>query len=140
MIKAWHIISVITWFSGLFYLPRLFVYHAMSDDAKSIARFKIMARKLYYGITWPSGIVATVLGLILMHQFGPAAQHFSWLQAKIGLVVILWAYHLCCGYFLKRFEQDQNQYSHVFYRWFNEFPVLILISTVILVVCKPTLW
>ena len=140
-IKAFHIISVVTWFAGLFYLPRLFVYHAMSDDAISNERFKVMERKLYYGITTPSAIVAVGLGVWLLVGYWWAAfldgTGMGWLHAKIVLVAILIGYHFYCGKLLKDFKQDRNHHSHIFYRWFNEFPVLILIATTILVEVKP---
>jgi putative membrane protein len=140
-IKTFHIISVVTWFAGLFYLPRLFVYHAMSDDAISNDRFKVMERKLYYGITTPSAIVAVGLGVWLLVAYWWEAflgvSGMGWLHTKIALVVILIVYHFYCGKFLNDFKHDRNRHSHVFYRWFNEFPVLILIGTTILVELKP---
>lgn len=142
-IKAFHIISVVTWFAGLFYLPRLFVYHAMSDDAVSNERFKVMERKLYYGITMPSAILAVGLGVWLLVGYwwqpflAATATSTVWLHVKISLVVILIGYHFYCGKFVNDFKLDRNRHSHVFYRWFNEFPVLILIATTILVEVRP---
>lgn len=136
-IRAFHVIFVVTWFSGLFYLPRLFVYHAMSDDKVSQDRFKIMERKLYYGITYPSGILATVFGVWLLSYNFSGYMQLGWMHAKLALVVILWGYHLMCGKYRKDFYHDRNRHSHKFYRWFNEFPVLILIAIVILVIVKP---
>jgi putative membrane protein len=133
-VKAFHIIAVVTWFAALFYLPRLFVYHAMSEDAISIERFKVMERKLYRGIMTPSAIIAVSLGLWLWLGFGFAG---GWLHAKLALVTILLGYHWYCGRLLVEFREDRNTRSHVFYRWFNEFPVLILVGIVILVVVKP---
>lgn len=133
-IKAFHIIAVVTWFAALFYLPRLFVYHAMSEDAVSIERFKVMERKLYRGIMTPSAIAAVSLGLWLWLGFGISG---GWLHAKLALVTVLLIYHGYCGKLLGDFRDDRNRRSHVFYRWFNEFPVLILIAVVILVVVKP---
>jgi putative membrane protein len=133
-IKALHIIAVVTWFAALFYLPRLFVYHAMSEDAVSIERFKVMERKLYRGIMTPSAIAAVSLGLWLWLGFGISG---GWLHAKLALVTVLLIYHGYCGKLLGDFRDDRNRRSHVFYRWFNEFPVLILIAVVILVVVKP---
>ena len=137
-VKAFHIISVITWFSALFYLPRLFVYHAMSDDKTSIERFKIMERKLYRGIMMPSFVIASVLGLWMLQDY--AWQTYTgqyWLHTKLLLVAILVVYHFYCGHLVGVFKVDKNTRSHVFYRWFNEFPVLILIAIIILVVVKP---
>lgn len=133
-VKAFHIIAVVTWFAALFYLPRLFVYHAMSTDAASIARFKVMERKLYRGIMTPSAVVAVALGLWLWLGFGFSG---GWLYAKLALVSVLLIYHGYCGKLLRDFRDDRNRHGHVFYRWFNEFPVLILVAVVILVVVKP---
>ncbi len=136
-VKAFHIIFVVTWFSGLFYLPRLFVYHAMTEDAVSIARFKVMERKLYYGITMPSAVLATLFGLWLLWSNLPGYLQLGWMQAKLALVLLLWVYHFLCGHYRKQFLADANRHSHVFYRWFNEVPVVILIAVVILVIVKP---
>ena len=137
-IKALHVIFMVTWFAGLFYLPRLFVYHAMSEDAISIERFKIMERKLYYGITTPGAILTTVFGVWLLAGYGwEGYSHQVWLHLKLGLVVVLIAYHLYCGKLLRDFRDDRNRHGHVFYRWLNEFPVIILIVAVILVIVKP---
>jgi len=133
-IKAFHIIAVVTWFAALFYLPRLFVYHAMSEDAVSIERFKVMERKLYRGIMTPSARVAVPLGLWLWLGF---VFFVGLLHVKLALVTVLLIYHVYCGKLLRDFRDDCNRHSHVFYRWFNEFPVLILVAVVILVVVKP---
>lgn len=133
-VKAFHIIFMVTWFAGLFYLPRLFVYHAMSDDSPSIERFKVMERKLFYGIMTPGAVLTIVFGLWLWLGFGISG---GWLHTKLLLVVLLTAYHLYCGKLLSNFRQDRNQHSHVFYRWFNEIPVVLLIAIVVLVVIKP---
>jgi putative membrane protein len=137
-IKAFHIISIITWFAALFYLPRLFVYHAMSTDKVSIERFKVMQRKLYRGIMMPSFIVASFLGIWMLQNYAWSVYSEQyWLQIKLALVLVLIAYHFYCGYLIKVFKADKNTRSPVFYRWFNEFPVLILVAIVILVVVKP---
>ena len=133
-VKAFHIIAVVTWFAALFYLPRLFVYHAMSEDAVGIERFKVMERKLYRGIMTPSAVVAVTLGLWLWLGFGFSG---GWLHAKLALVTVLLGYHGYCGKLLRDFRDDRNRHDHVFYRWFNEFPVLILVAVVILAVVKP---
>jgi putative membrane protein len=133
-VKAFHVIFVVTWFAGLFYLPRLFVYHALTSDTAGVERFKLMERKLYYGIMTPGAIVAVVLGLWLWLGYGIGG---GWLHAKLALVILLIAYHVYCGRLLKAFRQDRNRHSHVWYRWFNELPVLILIAVVLLVVLKP---
>jgi len=136
-IKAFHIIFIVTWFSGLFYLPRLFVYHAMAEDAISNERFKVMERKLYYGITTPSGILATLLGIWLLSLNLSGYLQQGWMHAKLALVVVLWGYHIICAKYLNDFKHDRNKHSHTFYRWFNEFPVLLLVSIIILITIKP---
>ncbi len=137
-VKAFHLISIITWFAALFYLPRLFVYHAMSSDDVSNERFKVMERKLYRGIMTPSMVVATVLGLWLLYEYAWAAYaHMGWLKLKLAMIPVLIGYHFYCGKLMRDFRDDKNRHSHVFYRWFNEFPVLILIATIILVIVKP---
>ncbi|HWU35217.1 MAG TPA: protoporphyrinogen oxidase HemJ [Methylovorus sp.] len=133
-IKAWHIIFMVTWFAGLFYLPRLFVYHAMSSDEISHARFKIMERKLFYGIMTPGAVLTIAFGAWLWLGYGFSG---GWLHAKVSLVALLVLYHLYCGKLVRDFAQDRNQHSHVFYRWLNEAPVLVLIAIVILVEVKP---
>lgn len=137
-VKAFHIISVVTWFAALFYLPRLFVYHAMCEDELGNERFKVMECKLYRGIMIPSMVLTIIFGVWLM-SFYPldAIKTMGWLHAKLTLVVILIGYHHYCGYIVRQFRDDNNHRSHVFYRWFNEFPVLILIAVVILAVVKP---
>ena len=137
-IKAFHILTVITWFAAMFYLPRLFVYHAMADDEISIERFKVMERKLYKGIMMPSFIVTTLMGWWMLQ--GYAWEVYSnqyWLQLKLILVGMLIIYHFYCGYLVGVFTKDKNTRSHTFYRWFNEIPVLLLIGIIILVVVKP---
>jgi len=134
-VKALHIVFVVTWFAGLFYLPRLFVYHALAEDSVSRERFKVMERKLYRGIMTPSAVLALGLGLWLWLGWFRGAG--SWLHAKLALVTLLVGYHLWCGRLLREFAAGRNARSHVWYRWFNEAPVLILLGTVILVVLKP---
>jgi len=129
--------SMVTWFAGIFYLPRLFVYHAMAEDQPSIERFKIMERKLYRGITTPSMVVTLVFGFWLI---GTNAEYYlqqGWLHAKLVLIAILVGYHFFCGYFVRLFRDDQNTHGHVFFRWFNEMPVLLLIGIIILAVVRP---
>lgn len=137
-IKSLHVIFMTTWFAGLFYLPRLFVYHAMSDDDVSNERFKIMERKLFYGIMTPGGILTIIFGLVMLNGYAwTAFGHSAWMHIKLALVAVLVIYHVYCGKLLKDFKLDRNSKSHVYYRWFNEFPVLLLIAIVILVVVKP---
>ena len=133
-IKALHISFMVTWFGGLFYLPRLFVYHAMAEDKAGIERFKIMERKLYFGIMTPGAVLTVILGLWLWLGYGISG---GWMHVKLLLVLILIAYHAYCGKLVNDFKHDRNRRGHVFYRWFNEFPVLILFAVVILVVVKP---
>jgi len=133
-IKALHIIFVVTWFAALFYLPRLFVYHAMAEDRPGVERFKVMERKLYYGIMTPSAVLAVGFGLWLWLGYGFGG---GWLHAKLALVLVLIVYHLWCGRLLRDFREERNRRSHVWFRWFNEFPVLLLVAIVILVVVKP---
>jgi putative membrane protein len=133
-VKWLHIVFMVTWFAGLFYLPRLFVYHALSDDAASRERFKTMERKLYYGIMVPGALLTIVFGVWLWLGYGPWG---AWIHAKLALVGVLIAYHLWCGKLLKDFAQERNTKSHVWFRWFNEFPVLILFAAVWLVLFKP---
>ena len=135
-VKAFHIIFMVTWFAGLFYLPRLFVYHAMTQDAATSAQFETMERKLYFGIATPGGILTILFGAWLWSAYDIGAGS-GWLVAKLILVIMLVLYHIWCGRILKNFRTDSNTHSHVFYRWFNEFPVLVLIAGVLLVVFKP---
>lgn len=136
-VKAFHVISLVCWFAALFYLPRLFVYHASSSDQVSIERFKIMERKLYRGIMTPAAIATVIFGVWLITYSPSYYMSSAWFHAKITLVIILLGYHHACGRLLKKFAADKNTRGHVFYRWFNEFPVIILIAIVILVIVKP---
>jgi len=137
-VKAFHLIAVVTWFAAIFYLPRLFVYHAMAEDAAGIERFKVMERKLYRGIMNPSAIVTVLLGLWLLWDYAWSAfAHMGWLHAKLTLVALLVGYHLYCGKLLREFARDANRRSHIFYRWLNELPVLLLVAIVLLAVAKP---
>jgi putative membrane protein len=136
-IEALHIISVVCWFAALFYLPRLFVYHAMAEDRISIERFKIMERKLSRGIATPAMLAALTFGIWLASLAPDYYLHQGWFLAKVTLVTLLVVYHHVCLYLLRQFRKDRNTRSHVFYRWFNEIPVLFLIAIVILVVVRP---
>jgi putative membrane protein len=135
-VLAFHIIAVICWFAALFYLPRLFVYHAMSEDEISIERFKVMQRKLYRGIANPSMIATIIFGLWLV-TLVPAYLNEIWFQLKAGLVLLLIGYHHMCLSHMKRLAEDRNDKTHVYFRVFNEVPVFILVGIVILVVVKP---
>ncbi len=137
-LKALHLIFMVTWFAGLFYLPRLFVYHAMSDDAVSNERFKIMERKLFYGIMTPGAILTLLFGVWMLFDYAwEAYGNSTWLHAKMALIGILLLYHVLCEKFVRDFKADQNKHSHVYYRWFNEVPVLILVAIIILASVKP---
>jgi putative membrane protein len=133
-IKSLHIIFMVTWFAGLFYLPRLFVYHAMSEDTRSRERFKIMERKLFYGIMTPGAVLTIGSGLWLWLGYDFKG---GWLHAKMALVAALVAYHVYCGKLLIDFRRERNRHGHVFYRWLNELPVLALIAIVLLVELQP---
>jgi putative membrane protein len=134
-VKSLHIIFMVTWFAGLFYLPRLFVYHALAEDAVSVQRFLVMERKLFWGIMTPGAVLTIAFGLWLwLGWFRDAS---GWLHVKVALVALLVVYHLWCLRLLRAFAAGRNTKSHLWYRWFNEVPVLILIATVLLVVLKP---
>lgn len=137
-VKALHIVFMVTWFAGLFYLPRLFVYHAMAEDEISRERFKIMERKLFFGIMTPGALLTIIFGLWLLIDYAWSAYYNSgWLISKFILLAFVILYHLHCGKLLFDFKHDRNTRSHVFYRWYNEFPVILLIAIVILAVAKP---
>ncbi len=132
-VKSFHIIFVVSWFAGLFYLPRIFVNHAMANEPAEIARLKLMERKLYRFVT-PIAWLAVGFGLWLWLGYGIGG---GWMHAKFMLVLLLLGYHYYCGHLVRQFAADRNTRSHVFYRWFNEMPVLLLTAIVILVTVKP---
>lgn len=136
-IKAFHIISVVTWFAALFYLPRLFVYHSMSEDTVSRERFKIMERKLYRGIATPSMIATLFFGVWLSHFNWAYYSASLWYWLKLTLVIVLIAYHHLCRFHMHQLRDEKSLRSHRYFRWFNEFPVFLLVGIVILVVVKP---
>ena len=137
-LKALHLIFMVTWFAGLFYLPRLFVYHAMSDDKVSHDRFKIMERKLFYGIMTPGAVLTIIFGTLMLTEYAwTSFGQDLWLHIKLALIVALVIYHVMCGKFLSDFKNDNNKHSHVYYRWFNEVPVLMLVAIIILASVKP---
>lgn len=136
-VLAFHVITMVAWFAGLFYLPRLFVYHAGAKDAVSQERFKVMERKLFWMIMTPAGVLTTILGLIILMPDWPLYQDQTWMMGKLVLVLFLWMFHICCGFLVKEFSQNRNPFSSVFYRFFNEIPTLLLIGIVILVIVKP---
>jgi putative membrane protein len=136
-LKALHIIAVICWFAGIFYLPRLFVYHAGADDQISRDRFKIMEAKLYRVIMNPSMIASLVLGVWLLIESWQAFSGTIWMWLKIFLVLLVVGYHHYCLRIMKAYASDKQIHSEKFFRLFNELPVLVLIAIVILVVVKP---
>ncbi len=136
-VKALHLIFMVTWFAGLFYLPRLFVYHALTADRPGIERFKIMERKLYFGIMTPGAVLTLVFGLWTLAYDLDHYLEARWLWAKLALVALLIGYHLYLGHLLALMRADRNPHGHVFYRWINELPVLILAGVVVLAVVKP---
>ncbi|ACR13457.1 putative membrane protein [Teredinibacter turnerae T7901] len=135
-VKALHIISVVCWFAVLFYLPRLFVYHAMTDNPAIKEQFKIMERRLYRGIGIPSMVATLVFGIWATSYNWSYYMHSGWFHIKMTLVVTLVIYHHMCGALLKQFARDECTKSHVFFRWFNEYPTLVLVACVLLVVLK----
>ena len=137
LLKSLHIIFMVAWFAGLFYLPRLFVYHSMAKDKTSLNRFLIMEKKLLWGIMTPSALLTVFFGLSLTCMYLPEYLSQPWLQIKITLVGALVIYHIWCIKIYRNFLHDKNKNSHIWYRWFNEFPVLILVLVTILVVYKP---
>ena len=137
-LKALHLIFMVTWFAGLFYLPRLFVYHAMSEDQISNDRFKIMERKLFFGIMTPGAILTIIFGFLTLFANGWETYAGTlWLHVKLALIAVLLIYHIYCGKLLLNFKHDRNNHSHIFYRWLNEFPVLVLVAIIILAVVRP---
>ena len=137
VVKSLHVVFMVTWFAGLFYLPRLFVYHAMAapDDRVGIERFKVMERKLYFGIMTPGALLTVAFGLWLWLGFGVSG---GWLHAKVALVALLVAFHVYLGVLVRDFARDRNRHGDVYYRWLNEIPALpILIAVVYLVIAKP---
>lgn len=135
--KAFHLFALICWFAGIFYLPRLFVYHSMTEDEVSLERFKIMERKLFWGIMTPSAILTIIFGSLLLSTNFQFYLQSGWMHAKLFCVFLLIIYHIICWQFLKTFKADKNIRSHKLYRWFNEAPVILLLAIIIFVVVKP---
>ena len=136
-IKAFHIIFMVAWFAGIFYLPRLFVNHAMAEEEDVKARLALMEGKLYRFIT-PWMLLTIVFGFWLLFDYAwTAFSHMWWLHLKLVLVVLLIGYHFYCGKIIRDFANNRCQRSHVWFRWFNELPVLVLFAVVILAVVKP---
>ncbi len=135
-LKAFHIIFMVCWFAGIFYLPRLFVYHAMSADQATRDQLKIMERKLYR-FTTPFALLTVLLGGALLMQSPAAYLAAGWMQIKLALVAGLLIYHWYCGRLVSKFADDSESRDHVFFRFFNELPVFVLFGAVILAVLKP---
>ncbi len=131
--KSLHLIFMVTWFAGLFYLPRLFVYHSMTEDEISIDRFKIMERKLFWGIMTPGAILTILFGTLLIPSYGLP----DWLKIKLFLIFLLIIYHVWCGILMYKFKAGENAHGHVWYRVFNEVPVILLVFIILLAVFKP---
>ena len=137
VVKTLHVVFMVTWFAGLFYLPRLFVYHALAsaEDRVGIERFKTMERKLYFGIMAPGAILTVAFGAWLWLGYGVGG---AWLHAKLACVLLLIVLHVYLGFLLRDFAHDRNRHGHVFYRWLNEIPALPLLVVIVwLVVAKP---
>ena len=139
-IKALHIVFVTSWFAGLFYLPRIFVNLAHETETVATERLLLMARKLYRFMTMLA-LPALLLGILLLWlQYGGAEGGMkmpAWMHAKLTFVVLVLGYHHACGSILKKFENGVNKRNHVWFRWFNEVPVILLLAIVVLVVVKP---
>ena len=133
-IKSFHLIFITTWFAALFYLPRLFVYHAEAQDATGVARFKVMERRLFWAIMTPSAALTSLFGFWLWLGYGIGG---GWLMWKLALVALLLAYHLWCYLRMRDFARDRNRRSAAHYRWMNEAPSVLLVAIVLLAVVKP---
>jgi putative membrane protein len=136
-VKAFHLVFMVTWFAGLFYLPRLYVYHALATDQPSLERFKVMERKLYRGIATPGAALTVLFGAWTLSYEPELLAGALWLHVKLALVAVLIGYHVYLGRLLTLFREDRNPHGPVFYRWLNEFPVLILAGVVVLAVVRP---
>lgn len=135
--KAFHLFAMICWFAGIFYLPRLYVYHSMANDETSLERFKIMERKLFWGIMTPSAVLTVIFGALLFSINFQLYMQSGWMHAKLLCVFLLLIYHIMCWQFLTTFKANKNIRSHKFYRLFNEVPVILLLAIIIFVVVKP---
>ena len=136
-IKALHLFFMVTWFAALFYLPRLFVYHSQCDDAPGIARFRVMERKLLWGIATPGGALTLLFGFWLLLAYRPDLLGALWMQLKLAVVAAMVAYHIWCAHLVRVMASGAAPHGHVWYRWFNEIPVLFLAAAVYLAVLRP---
>lgn len=136
-IKAFHVIAMVAWFAGLFYLPRLFVYHSMPNHPQTTERFITMERRLFWGIMTPAAIVTIILGLWLLSQSIATYMSSIWMHVKLAMVLLLIAYHILCGYHQQCFKNDRNKKSPLYFRIMNEVPVIMLIVSVVMVIVRP---
>ena len=138
LFKSLHLIAVISWMAGLLYLPRIFVYHTENNSEEKVSEiFKVMEKKLYFYIMTPAMILSWLFGLILIHSIGFQQLGQIWMLLKLLFVVILTIYHFYLGRLLSQFRDDNNQYSHKFYRYINEIPTILLILIIFVVIFKP---
>ena len=139
LFKSLHLIAVISWMAGLLYLPRIFVYHSQNNAQPIISEvFKVMEKKLFYGIATPGGLLTIIFGFCLLISNGvDSYSGQSWFSIKMILIFILVIYHIYCFFLLNDFKYNKNRHTHIWYRWFNEVPVLILVGVVFLAVIKP---
>lgn len=136
-LKSLHLIFMVTWFAGLFYLPRLFVYHAMETNPHTRQRFEVMESKLFWAIMTPSGLLTLLFGLLLLlPHWETIYSTQTWMHIKLLLVAILVAYHVWCWTLLRKLKLGKNKHGHVWYRWFNEIPNIPLIGIILLAVLK----
>jgi len=135
--KAFHVICMVCWFAGLFYLPRLYVYHAATNDPTVRNQFKIMEHKLYWYITTPAAILTGIFGALLWLPNYDYYSHLMWMHVKLVSVLILYFYHIYLGVLLNHFKLNQNKHSEKFYRYLNEIPSIILVLIVVMVIVKP---
>jgi len=136
-VLSFHLIAMVAWFAGLFYLPRLFVYHASAEDKIGQERFQVMEHKLYWMITTPAAIVTTVLGLWMLIPNWVMFEDQRWMIGKLILAGLLWVFHIMCGWLVCQFKKTHRTFSPVFYRFFNEIPTLLLIGIIVLAIVKP---
>ena len=136
-LKAFHVIAMVAWMAGIFYLPRLFIYHAEAEHEIQRKTFKVMEKKLYYYIMMPAMILSWVFGVLLIHSLGFTVFSELWMQIKMAAVTILTFYHFSLGKYLNAFEVDNNQKTSKFFRIYNEIPTIILIVVIFVVIFKP---
>ena len=136
-VLALHIISMVAWFAGLFYLPRLFVYHTMTQETNEYQRFRIMEHKLFYYITTPAGIATSFFGFWLLYSNEAFYAHLWWMHIKLIAVALLWVFHLYCGRCVWYFKHNRNPHSEKFFRFFNEIPTILLFIIIIMAIVQP---